>query len=146
MKAWSYSQELGFILTWSNPKTRRGSGIYKLGGVKPGYKAASRQICAQAVSDVRWVSDVRCVGRSNRVGLPDRYCTREPSRRSSCRTSVVSDVRNSSEFRNPSVTRGHRGVVAPGLRCRTSEMCRTSESWSFLHLLLLLDPLLRHDT
>src|ERR1041385_5701894 len=57
-----------------------------------------------------------------------------------CRTSVVSDVRKSSEFRNPSVTQGHRGAVAPGLRCRTSE------SWRFLHLLLLLDPLLRHDT
>src|ERR1041385_6981988 len=69
MKAWSYSQELGFILTWSNPKTRRGSGIYKLGGVKLGYKDAARQICEQAVSVVRWVSDVRCVGRPNRVGL-----------------------------------------------------------------------------
>src|ERR1041385_1968813 len=96
MKAWSYSQELGFILTWSNPKTRRGSGIYKLGGVKPGYKAAARQICAQAVSDVRWVLDVRCVGRPNRVGLPDRYCTREPPS-----SSLMSDVRIGSDVRCP---------------------------------------------
>src|ERR1041385_3748632 len=136
MKAWSYSQELGFILTWSNPKTRRGSGIYKLRGVKPGYKAAARQICAQAVSDVRWVSDVLHVGRPKRGGNPtlavrcpglgvlleDLHVGRPSYVGNPSSVLEVFWIRRSPSFSLMSDVRFHVGRLS----CRTSETRRSS--------------------